>query len=207
MIKIAFIGIPGVGKTAYAGALKYDLLKQNKDLNIELILTSLKEKQLLTMDLTNKDNLLIAAKQQYFVEDQYESKYTHQTDYLITDNACFMYYLYANFLGLFNNLNNENDLEKFHIELINIMRLSNYNIIVFLQPSLQQKENIIIEKFNIIDLNEYMDNIIPKIVESINSQNKKLIFIKNTYQNINFITETVLNFNIKEMINESLMLH
>jgi hypothetical protein len=118
-----------------------------------------------------------------------------------------MYYLYANFLGLFNNLNNENDLEKFHIELINIMRLSNYNIIVFLQPSLQQKENIIIEKFNIIDLNEYMDNIIPKIVESINSQNKKLIFIKNTYQNINFITETVLNFNIKEMINESLMLH
>jgi len=67
MIKIAFIGVPGAGKTTYAGALAYELSRLNRKTKIELNLSTIKEKiSIANLDLTKIKNNYLTAYQLYY---------------------------------------------------------------------------------------------------------------------------------------------
>jgi len=151
MIKIAFIGVPGAGKTTYAGALAYELSRLNRKTKIELNLSTIKEKiSIANLDLTKIKNNYLTAYQLYYTEEYYHNLYQN-IDYLISDTALFIPYIYGVYLNHFDEDNKKTAL--YQSTIVNIAATSMYDMVIYLKPI---NNNTITDKI-IPDLNNFND--------------------------------------------------
>jgi len=151
MIKIAFIGVPGAGKTTYAGALAYELSRLNRKTKIELNLSIIKEKiSIANLDLTKIKNNYLTAYQLYYTEEYYHNLYQN-IDYLISDTALFIPYIYGVYLNHFDEDNKKTAL--YQSTIVNIAATSMYDMVIYLKPI---NNNTITDKI-IPDLNNFND--------------------------------------------------